>query len=588
MANPPLEYDWADVEDEIDFGAPVFSDDEDLPPELTTGVATLNTNDEPASSHCNTGRTSFTGDRVHDQSRSHEPTAGSRRIPPPDLDGWGLRNDRRRNDTPRSDRPQPSTQAGMNERRARNAPERRPPHDQDREAWRRGDRDTLHDRLHVPSGADRPRRQRQSWMPTFAWIVLTVVDPPRTGHGPPLLSRISPVGSATGHHPHHLPRVRPRHTWTMSRYGRAAQDTSPGGRWGKTPHEDKPYPSKPPPEIAGSPKDDTIYFRRRPTEPGKDTPTANSSSGSGTRHERHDALDSPRPPRDETSPRRQRRDASAPGEGTMHHERLETDGGKEHSMRDASASSGRWEKVKDPKPDLPYPENSLDTSSSRTPKVRGQVDSTGAGANPSEISSNKTPKARGQVNSTGAETNSSASRSNRGKGHEPSRNRGKGGRQALEADHDDNNDDTSAGSSVPWWEQATYSAKSKKEEPEPKAKPTTNASKNVSTTAKKGTTSPAQNEAKTGDDVPWWEQSTYKLAPRQQTTTATSSSDTLSKNIASKASTGASSTSTTTTRKDTRTESDKMARREALGKKAPTNSGIESMVLLSRGGDDSG
>ncbi|KAG0205773.1 hypothetical protein BGX28_002696 [Mortierella sp. GBA30] len=308
---------------------------------------------------------------------------------------------------------------------------------------------------------------------------------------------------------------------------RRSKDLSSEGRWEKTPHEDKPYPTLHPAATSGSPKDDTVYFRRRDSRPNEQSHQDKVSS-------------------------------------TMYHERLEPT--KHRGTSGITTSNDRWEKAAVVEPDLPYPERAHQQPSSGSkghgrdsrPKSRGHVEPAPAAILPVV---EKTPSPRG----------------NRGKGKDQHKRKSKD--QSVLVGDEENEQEKESTSEVPWWEQSTYGAKSKKDEAMTDSGKAS-ASKNktgLSTTkqsAKQATTVSAKSRdtqktsTEATEEVPWWEQSTYKVKPKVSS----------GESVAPQA--GA------TTPAKVSTSTDSKAHREALGQKSLI-AGVENLALVSRGGDDS-
>ncbi|KAG0290597.1 hypothetical protein BGZ96_005938 [Linnemannia gamsii] len=414
----------------------------------------------------------------------------------------------------------------------------------------------------------------------------------------------------------HQPRTHMDQVIRASEQSKRRSRDSPasdgGGRWEKTPHEDKPYPTLPQPPSAPSPahvashspkeKDDTVYFLRREgrnnnngnsdnvqqSEPiwtsdlRKEGRNSNSSSGNNNNVQQSEAI--------WTSDLRK-------NAGTMYHERekptVHNNSNNNSRNHNSNGSNDRWGKASLQEPDLPYPERSSPSQHrnnnggqakhSRT-QSRGQRDNFPVTPSP-------------PVEKTFA-------RGTRGKGKEQ-KHRSKD--QAL---NDDTQADKDGGSEVPWWEQSTYGAKKKegptaaapeetpkpavasketlkpavtpteahtptaapKETPQPEApketpKPAT--PKPAAKSSAKSTTTPAPEPK---GDKPWWEQSTYNVKPKTTTTTTTTDTATTMK--------------TTTQAGGGQTTADTMARRKALSE-TKLASGVEALTLVSRGDDDS-
>ncbi|KAF9942914.1 hypothetical protein BGZ67_009372 [Mortierella alpina] len=310
---------------------------------------------------------------------------------------------------------------------------------------------------------------------------------------------------------------------------RHSRDQSSEGRWEKTPHEDKPYPVNHQPVHSASPINDTIYFKRRDGRPMEADSRERGSSG------------------------------------TMYHEQVEANNARHRSSNSHTSTNDKWEKTVLTEPDLPYPEKPIILVTSGS-KVH-QKDS--------KARTHHQPETAPVV--AAPEKFSSSPRGTRGKGKEQNKRKSKD-RPMHVADEKDQQDD-GASSEKPWWEQSTYGAGSKAKKDDSTAgsgKGATsegNLSKAVPSakeTAKvpvkpKDTPTSATEATDAAGEVPWWEQSTYKAKP---------------KTVAGEAASQQASA-------PTKSESETIARREALGKKTLT-SGIEDLTLVSRGGDDSG
>ncbi|KAF9966877.1 hypothetical protein BGZ70_000915 [Mortierella alpina] len=337
------------------------------------------------------------------------------------------------------------------------------------------------------------------------------------------------------HAPHHSGmstrssnHSRPPRTYTdqvaqaNERPRRHSRDQASEGRWEKTPHEDKPYPVNHPPVHSGSPSNDTIYFKRRDGRPMEADSRVRSSSG------------------------------------TMYHEQVEANNARPRGPSSHAATNDRWEKTVLTEPDLPYPEKPIILVTSGS-KVH-QKDTKARAHNQPEATPEKF---------------SSSPRGNRGKGKDQNKRKSKD-RPIYSVEEKDQHDD-GAPSENRWWEQSTYGpgGKAKKDEStveSGKGAASESDSSKTAPSAKETAKAPAKSKdvpkptaeaANAAGEVPWWEQSTYKVKPK--TATGESASQQAS----------------------TPTKSETMARREALGKKTLTT-GIEDLTLVSRGGDDSG
>ncbi|KAF9991293.1 hypothetical protein BGZ75_000046 [Mortierella antarctica] len=310
---------------------------------------------------------------------------------------------------------------------------------------------------------------------------------------------------------------------------RHSRDQSSESRWEKTPHEDKPYPVNHQPVHSASPINDTIYFKRRDGRPMEADSRERGSSG------------------------------------TMYHEQVEANNARHRSSNSHTSTNDKWEKTVLTEPDLPYPEKPIILVTSGS-KVH-QKDS--------KARTHHQPESAPVV--AAPEKFSSSPRGTRGKGKEQNKRKSKD-RPMHVADEKDQQDD-GASSEKPWWEQSTYGAGSKAKKDDSTAGSGKGASSegnlskavpSAKETAKvpvkpKDTPTSATEATDAAGEVPWWEQSTYKAKP---------------KTVAGEAASQQASA-------PTKSESETIARREALGKKTLT-SGIEDLTLVSRGGDDSG
>ncbi|KAF9566659.1 hypothetical protein EC968_003607 [Mortierella alpina] len=309
---------------------------------------------------------------------------------------------------------------------------------------------------------------------------------------------------------------------------RHSRDLSSEGRWEKTPHEDKPYPVHHHPSgHSGSPSSDTIYFKRREGRPMETDSRERGSSG------------------------------------TMYHEQVEANNARRRGSSSHATANDRWEKTPLTEPDLPYPDKPIILVTSGS-KVHHK-DSKARAHNHSEAA----------AAAAAPEKFSSSPRGNRGKGKDQNKRKSKD--RPIHAAGEKDQQDDGPSTEKPWWEQSTYGAGSKAKKEETTAGPDKGAANEVESSkkapsAKETAKSPVKSKdnskstteaADAAAEVPWWEQSTYKAKPKTATGEAAPQQASES------------------------TKSETMARREALGKKTLTT-GIEDLTLVSRGGDDSG
>ncbi|KAG0089150.1 hypothetical protein BGZ93_004750 [Podila epicladia] len=582
--------DWADdVDDEIDFGAPVFSDDEDLPASLTTGIVAAPESSpspikEPApavtsSSSSSTPRytagfadgSNRSLDRKSHNGSSVQPSSTRRRDEPssrPTRDyshpeqsrsftssrqgpngrstdyhgqsSYGSPSNNNNNSSYSSLRDHPSQRPGTprqviplppkpsaaldanslanrakDRSRSPSYRSRSPLPDNDR-PWDHGGRQQ-HGRSLSPSSA---MHQHQQPIYTAGYNARSLSPgrhQPRT-HMDQVINAMNRNDSR---------ERQPNH--------RSREISNSEGRWEKTLQEDKPYPPLQTSHYNNNnnnnhginrndhpgslPKDDIVYFKRRDGRARDPSPEKPLTTG------------------------------------RMYHERLETSGNRSSSsQRTAQPDMDRWQKVRQ-EPDLPYPERSH-------PPVGGRP-------NNNTKPSHAQTRSQGQNEMVALAPERSVSmvsprqeRGSRGKGKDQKRR----SKDILEPAEDDQQ-----GGGVPWWEQSTYSVK--KPEPvkvEPKAEPKPEPKKEAKKEAKKDT---KDTKAPVQADVPWWEQSTYKLQPKTIASTSTAEVT----NQLSKVDLNSSSTP----------GNDVMERRKALGQKTAV-SGVEALTLVSRGGEDSG
>ncbi|KAF9143121.1 hypothetical protein BG015_000531 [Linnemannia schmuckeri] len=423
------------------------------------------------------------------------------------------------------------------------------------------------------------------------------------------------------HHPRtYMDQVIRANEQQSRRRSRDMPSSDGGGRWEKTPHEDKPYPTLPPPSPAHvashshSPKDkdkdkdDTVYFLRREGRNNNSGSTGNNIQQSEPlwtsdlrREGRNNSSNSSNNSNNGNNIQQSeaiwtsdlRKNA-----GTMYHEREKLSASNNSSRNPGSnvskGSNDRWEKATLHEPDLPYPERS-------SPSNHHHNNNT----NHDGRAKHSRTQSRGHSDnfpvSPSTPVEKTSTRGTRGgKGKEQKRRSKDQLLHGTGAGNDDTQqDDKDDGSGVPWWEQSTYGAKKKeelmavpKEAPKPAVtlKETTKPSAATKESLKPATTlkesskpanptpapkssaksTPAPAASEPNEEKPWWEQSTYGV--KSKTTTATNNSTTM-KSTSQGGGAGQSA-------------ADTMARRKALGEKTLT-SGVEALTLVSRGDDDS-
>ncbi|KAG0358474.1 hypothetical protein BG005_002316 [Podila minutissima] len=576
--------DWADdVDDEIDFGAPVFSDDEDLPASLTTGIVAA---PEPSSSPIKEPAPAVTSSSSSSTPRY---TAGfadgsNRSLDRKSHNGSSVQpSSTRRRDEPSSrptrdyshpeqSRSFTSSRQGPNGRstdyhgqssygspsnnnsysRQRDHPSQRPgtPRqviplpskpsaalDANSLANRAKDRSrspSYRSRSPLPDN-DRPwehggrQQQGRSLSPSSAMHQ----------HQQPIYTAgynarsLSPGRHQPRTHMDQVINAMSRNSSRERQPNRRSREISNSeGRWEKTLQEDKPYPPLQTSHYNNNNNNDN-YSSHRNGHPGslpKDDVVYFRRRDGRARD--------PSPEKPLTT-------------GRMYHERLETSGNRSSSsQRTAQPETDRWNKVLQ-EPDLPYPERSH-------PPAGGRPNNN---TKPS-YAQTRPHGQNGTVAPTPERSISTASprqeRGSRGKGKDQKRR----SKDILEPAEDDQQV-----GGVKWWEQSTYNAK--KPEPvtvepiaEPKPEPKKEAKKDT-----KNTKAPAHA------DVPWWEQSTYKLQPKTVASTSTAEvTDKLGEvNLNSSSTPG----------------NDVMERRKALVQKTAV-SGVAALTLVSRGGEDCG
>ncbi|KAG0006034.1 hypothetical protein BGZ79_010021 [Entomortierella chlamydospora] len=596
VSNPAPTIDWADdTDEEIDFGAPVFSDDEDLPPALTRGLGStspLPTEDhdhnrselqndqdrtptqpshrytagfadgsnrsldrkthngstlQPMSSRTRTGDRSSP---YHDAPNSHFDRASSTNHHSSGARGSGnsfereshWRSDSRRDNSslgPSSTYGSPRSNGGSHwgkhtDDRGTGSGQRsarqviplppKPPAALDANSPHINRSRSPSYRSHSPLPGtehrrDNPRlRESSPYSDTHRSFSPSAIPP----------SGLSTRSRSPGRHSKaHMDQLSPLGDHSKWR----SRDNALESRWEKTPHEDKPYPSLPPSVVSSSPKDDVIYFRRRDGRTNEPSNVERTTSG------------------------------------TMYHERLDHNDSRRHRAERTESSSDRWEKNAAMEPDRPYPERAH-------PPHNSGISSGGGHA--------KT-KSRGQTDTAPvnhpSQHEKSSQRGNRGKGKDQQKRQSKDQPDQPETNADDE------GSTTPWWEQSTYGKSKKDESKSESALQSTKESmehKHINTVGTDTKESveivpKSKKSAKTTSEeseVPWWEQSTYKVKPKN------SSVDQVSSGLAN----------VSLSRSDSASEQrgdETMARRKALGKVTPT-SGVEALTLVSREGDATG
>ncbi|KAI1318676.1 hypothetical protein EDD11_005969 [Mortierella claussenii] len=595
--------DWADdTDDEIDFGAPVFSEDEDLPASMTTGLGTASTLSTDHSTEDERNLHSGSRNQDWDRSREHESKAQSGpRYTAGFADGSTHSLDRRThnnsslqpmssrsrnkdhsmsyrdapNSHPDRDRSYPSGRgSGQSYEREthwrsdgprRDGPSRSSygsPHAEEAPRWSKRHND---DRMGSAASGQRSGRQVIPLPPKPAPVLDANHHQPNVDRSrspsyrsnsplPPTERRwdnsrqraSSPFSSG---HPSPSPsRTHSQHGLTTRSYSpslpsRAHMDQVsdsrehstrrnyglvPDGRWEKTPHADKPYPTPAPPAAAPSPpKDDVIYFRRR-----DDRSSVERGSHEGSLGKSLDKVPS----------------------GIMYHERLEANDARHIILEraaGASSSTDRWEKNALLESDRPYPERSH-PSASTGGKHGGARSRTLPDAAPVGLQEKSSP------------------RGHRGKGNRDQKRKSKD--QPVPVADDEGDQDKDEGSAVPWWEQSTYGKKKEESKPKPvteHVKETTKVNNATTTSSSKSSSTKSQENGKetpkatteAAEDVPWWELSTYKVKPKTVATVK-----------------GADGSGT---------DEEVMVRRKALSQQVPI-AGVEALTLVSRGGDDLG
>ncbi|KAF9414353.1 hypothetical protein BGZ94_000421 [Podila epigama] len=598
--------DWAeDSDDEIDFSAPVFSDDEDLPASLTTGIV-------PSPVSPNTSQPS----QVTASTSSAASTSSSHRYTAGFADGSGHSLDRkshngsslhpsggRRLDDVSSSRPMreqlhPEQPRGYSSSRRGtggaaehyqggtsygspnkhgsqrdHAPQRSgtprqviplPPKpaaalDANSMVNRAKDRSRSPSyRSHSPQPRnDRPwesqSRQQHGRSPSPNPAIRKHQQQVHSlDHGPRSYSpgrhqsraHMDQVMS-TMTHSNHNSNNRNASRENRSTNRRSRELSGSDGRWEKTLQEDKPYP------------------------PLHKTQHHNNSNSSHNSH-RTGSL-----PKDDVIYFK-RRDGHPHDQsfektdttttGRMHLDRLEVTNSTGHNSHKANqgADSDRWQKVRQDD-DLPYPAQSRQSTPSAV-KFNNPPSHTRARSH-GQTEANLTVPAAGE-RPVGAPS-LRHERGGRGKGGKDQKRKSK---DNMEPDETTTND-VEQQSDVPWWEQSTYAKKSTKEISKESSKESSGESSKE--------TSKATETTAGSQELPWWEQATYKIQPKKtaeptppaSTTEVTSKMNNVSLNP--------------TTPSRQRTETDIMAKRKALDQMKAA-SGVEALTLVSRGGEDSG
>ncbi|KAF8947040.1 hypothetical protein BGZ47_010478 [Haplosporangium gracile] len=695
VPSPAPAIDWADdTDDEIDFGAPVFSDDDELAPELAKIQADSNYGaskpaSPPTATHSSYSSSSSSGQQRDRDSSSPRYTAGfndgsnrsldRRSQNDSSLQTMSSRSSRGRDyppsyrDSPDSHHhssfssPRGSTPVDRDSRdRFNNKSGLPPPRRGDRDfggdgrgssfgspqsdssaRWssrnnddRGGSTDRLRDRPIQTSNSNHSQnyQQQQQQRTQSPYMDQGRSLSPSSAHHQG--RSFSPVRQ---HHPKTYMDQVIRANDQQSR--RRSRDTpsSEGGRWEKTPHEDKPYPTLPSPSPvhvtshshSRSPqdkeKDDTVYFLRRggrndingstsnniqQSEPlwtsdlrreGGNNNGSNNGSNNNNNNNNNNGNNIQQSEAIRTSDLRK-------NAGTMYHEREKLSASNNSSRNPGSnvsnGSNDRWEKTTVREPDLPYPERSSPsnhhhnnntnnegrTKHSRT-QSRGQSDNFPASPSP-PVEKTSTRGTRG------------------GKGKEQKRRSKDQPLNNAGAGNDDaQQDDKNGGSEVPWWEQATYGAKKKeepaavpKEAPKEALKPAVTLKEAIKpSAATKESPKPATTPKESPKPATAPKESSKPATPAPAAKSSTKSTPSLAapeskeeKPWWEQSTYGIKSKTTTTTNDQASTTmkstsqaggrgqsaADTMARRKALGEKTLT-SGVEALTLVSRGDDDS-
>ncbi|KAG0251105.1 hypothetical protein BG011_007830 [Mortierella polycephala] len=594
VTNAAPSLDWADdTDDEIDFGAPVFSDDEDIAISVR----------ESADTAVSTSSTSVGDYSTRGSSAVHD--SGPRRHPAHHHAPY---------------RESPSSSNNNNYGRAYNSNQQYGRSFEKENHWKSGGRRDRTDGASTPTGSN-PRwgGSRDDSDPGSRSTRPVIPLPPKpaatlaANHSPQLSQSRSRSPSYRALSPHSgFDRARestfnnnrslsphaasplsdlstrsfsPSRTYmdqvtnTKAHSRHRSKDSSQEGRWGKVPHEDKPYPTLHPSAASGSPKDDTVYFRRRNNQPSEPDPQKH--------HDRTNVK-------------------------TMYHERLEVNNNWNRGPARNKESNERWGKAATTEPGLPYPER----PSAKVHRHHNNSNSSSSSIdnnNSSKIKGHSRSRSRGQAELAPVAPSPSFEKTNprgtRGKGKDQHKQKSKS--QAVVTEDDKDSD---AGAKVPWWEDATYGAKSNKKEDtvkedtvkedtvkkdtvkkdtvkkdtvkkdtvkEPKKVEPGTASRPTKTT--KDIKEPSESASEAKEELPWWDPSKCKLAPKQNSVAQVSSQ--LADMDLQK--TKGSEPSSLKPVDRGKTDADIMSRRKALGQQMPI-SGVEGLTLVSRGGDDSG
>ncbi|KAF9185714.1 hypothetical protein BGZ50_002894 [Haplosporangium sp. Z 11] len=480
VTNAAPSLDWADdTDDEIDFGAPVFSDDEDIAVSVRESVDTT-VSTSSTSAHDYSARGSSV---VDDNGPQRHPTHHHAPYREPSSSSNNNRNNSNNGRTFNSNQ-----QYGRSFEKENH--------------WKSGGRRDRTDGTSTPTGSnskwggsrdDRGPGSRSTRpvipLPPKPAAALAVNHSPRLSQSrsrSPSYRALSPHSgfdrtresafnnnqSLSPHTASPLSGLSTRSfspsrssrtymdqvTSTKEHSRRRSKDSAQESRWEKVPHEDKPYPTLHSSAASGSPKDDTIYFRRRNNQPSEPDP-----------QDHHDRTNT----------------------RTMYHERLEAKNKWNRGLARNKESNERWEKAAIAEPDLPYPERLSTKAHHNNNSSSSGIDNN----NSNNIKGHSRSRSRGQAEPAPVAPSPSSEKTNprgtRGKGKDQHKQKSKA--QAVVAEDDKDSD---AGTKVHWWEQSTYGVKSNKKEDtvkEPK------------------------------EELPWWEQSTYKLTPKQDSAEQVSS-----------------------------------------------------------------
>ncbi|KAG0339135.1 hypothetical protein BG000_002772 [Podila horticola] len=544
--------DWADdVDDEIDFGAPVFSDDEDLPASLTTGIVAT---PEPSLSPIKEPAPAVTSSSSSSTPRY---TAGfadgsNRSLDRKSHNGSSVQPSTRRRDEPSSrptrDYSHPEQSRSFSS--SRQGPNGRSTDYHGQSSYGSPSNNNSYNSRDHPS--QRPSTPRQVIplppKPSAALDANSLANRAKDRSRSPSYRSRSPFPDNDrpwehGGRPQHGRSLSPSsamHQQPIYTAGYNARSLSPGRHQPRT-HMDQ--------VINAMNRNNS-----RERQPNRRSREISNSEG---RWEKTLQEDKPRDGR--------ARDPSPEKPlttGRMYHERLETGSNRNSSsQRTVHPETDRWQKMRQ-EPDLPYPERSH-------PPVVGRPNNNTKPSHARTRSHGQNETVAPAPERSISTASSRQERGSRGKGKDQKRR----SKDSLEPAEDDQH-----GGGVPWWEQSTYSAK--KPEPvkvEPKAEPKPEPKSEPKKEAKKEAKKETNKDAKAPEaqaDVPWWEQSTYKLQPKTGAA-STSAADVTAK--LSKVDLNSPSTPA----------NDVMERRKALAQKTPI-SGVEALTLVSRGGEHSG